>query len=155
MSAMTSGSRAVALMLVVLALVACAGSTRAVFIPSDSSFKPSPGASPALYLDDDIDDVPNAPMRSVGVIEVRINSGDESRSAELAITKGREIGCWILVERSAFERLRERARLEHGAIVILAHGPGPHIAGAPRPKVTTVFHCIVPIAARAQEAVQA
>lgn len=108
------------------ALLACAGSSvRAVFHPSDPSFRATPGALPRAYLENELDAVPRVPMRSVGLIEVTVPaSSGMRRVVEAAAEKGRQLGCWILVEHSAFATLQSSAALPFGARAYLAHGGG-------------------------------
>jgi len=122
----------------------CGGSTpRAVFHPSDPTFREIPGPPPRAYLDADVDAVPRVKLRSVGIIEVRVSEGrGGKRAAEIAIEKGRQLGCWILVEHSAFPAVQSRASVAFGAEIYLAHGGAPHVA-APNPPRTFEFDCVV------------
>ena len=67
-------------------------------------------------------------------------------ATEVASAKGDEIGCWILVEHSAFARIQARASLDHGAYVLLAHGTGsmhaPIVRPGGRPR-TLQFDCVL------------
>ncbi len=128
------------------AMVGCSASTRSVFRPTDPTFTPRPGPTPPVYLQQNIGDVPKEPMRSVGLIEVTVpGSSGIKRAIEVATAKGRELGCWILIEHSAFATVQSSASLDHGATIVLAHGSGPHIGGpvAPEGKVTARFDCVV------------
>lgn len=127
-------------------VMGCSGGVRSVFHPSDPAFRPTPGPMPRVYLEIDLADVPKVGMRSVGLIEVRVpkSSGIE-RAIDVAAEKGRELGCWILIEHSTFARVEPRASLDHGAIVTLAHGGVGHVGRSPSPRasVTAEFDCIV------------
>lgn len=85
-------------------------------------------------------------MRSVGFIQVTV-PGDSgiSRAIEVATAKGRDLGCWILIEHGAFATVQSSAPLDHGASIILAHGPGLHIRGpvGPKGKLTAKFDCVM------------
>ncbi len=66
-------------------------------------------------------------MRSVGLIRINLpESSGRKRVLELAVEKGRELGCWVLVEHSAFTSLN--AELEDGARIFLAHAGGHEAA---------------------------
>ena len=111
-----------------LSLASCHGGARATFHLSDPRFRPTPGATPRVYLPADLAGVPRVPMRSVGLIEVTVpERGGIAAAAEAAAAKGRELGCWIVVEHGAFARLPARASLAHGARVLLAHGTVGHV----------------------------
>lgn len=138
--------------IVFAALVACSGSSvRAVFHPSDPSFRATPGTLPRAYLENELDAVPRVPMRSVGLIEVTVPaSSGMHRVVEAAAEKGRELGCWILVERSAFATLQSSAALSFGARAYLAHGGGgghgpvpPTGAQASDGSITAEFDCVM------------
>lgn len=83
-------------------------------------------------------------MRSVGLIEVTMpKSTGIDRAVEAAAKKGSELGCWIVVEHSAFASLESRASVAHGATVILAHGV-PHVGRTASPKQRIAqFDCVV------------
>jgi len=124
----------------------CSGSVRSVFHPSDPAFRPTPGPIPRVYLEIDLADVPKMGMRSVGLLEVTVpKSSGIKRAIDVAAEKARDLGCWILIEHSAFQSVEPRASLDHGAIVALAHGGVGHIGRGPSPKgsLTAEFDCIV------------
>lgn len=78
-----------------------------------------------MYIEANIGDVPKVPMRSVGLITVTVPESSGIKSAiDVAVAKGRELGCWILIEHSAFEALQSQAGLIGGAHIFLAHGGG-------------------------------
>ncbi len=136
----------------------CAGSVRATFHPIDETFRPSPGPAPRVYVEGNIADVPKVGLRSVGLIEVTVpQSSGIDRAIAVAIDKGRELGCWILIEHSAFATVSSSAELDHGARMILAHGAGPTPqGGGPKRKLVTEFDCVIqtavaPIIAEAPE----
>jgi hypothetical protein len=81
-------------------------------------------------------------LRSVGLIKVTVRESSDEKTVDLAAEKGRTLGCWLVVEHSAFEAMQ--SQLEGGATVILAHGAAPH--AMPVPKFhdrSTVFDCVV------------
>ena len=135
----------------VFGLLGCAPSTRTVFHQSDPTFRPAPGPAPRVYSELNAGDVPKVPMRSVGLVEVTVpESSGIARAIELAMQKGRELGCWILIEQSAFTTLDTRAsriELAHGARIVLAHtgGGGADHGAAPASegKLTAEFHCVL------------
>lgn len=136
------------------AIVGCSGGIRVVFHPTDRTFIGRPGPRPRVYLPMNLDELPKTGMRSVGLIEVTVpeSSGIE-RAIDAATEKGRELGCWILIEHSAFATVQTRASLDHGAVIILAHGPGPHVGPSASPPVgkrTAQFHCVVEAAVHAR-----
>lgn len=132
-------------LLTLTALLGCSGnSVRAVFHPTDPAFRGAPAsAPPKAYLERDIAEVPRTRMRSVGLIKVTVpeSSGIE-RAVELAVEKGRELGCWIIVEHAAFVSLQSSAALSFGARVYLTHGGG---GGDSRSSdaVTAEFDCVL------------
>jgi len=133
----------------VAAMIGCAGTTRSVFHPTDPTFAPRTGPMPRVYLHRNLANVPASGMRSVGLIAVTVreSSGIE-RAIEVATDKGSELGCWILIEHSAFEAIKPHASIAHGATVILIHGslgglPGSLNVNSSSGK-TTVFDCIMP-----------
>jgi len=109
-------------------LFACSGgSIRAAFHATDPSFRGAPGPAPKAFLESEIEAVPKVRMRSVGLIEVTVPASSGIRRAiEVAVDKGREVGCWILIEHAAFATVQSRASLSFGARVFLAHGGGGH-----------------------------
>lgn len=130
-----------------LVVLGCAQAAQSVFHASDAAFTPTPGPTPRVYVDSSRADVPRAKIRSVGVIEITVPKKDGvKRAIELAADKGRELGCWMLIEHSTFEMLQSRASLDFGASIILAHGPvsaPPNIRG-PGSKLTAEFDCVMP-----------
>ncbi|MEJ7598378.1 MAG: hypothetical protein WKG01_10745 [Kofleriaceae bacterium] len=138
-----------------VASIACSGGTRSVFRPSDPAFTPRVGENPVVYLHHNIEDVPKQRMRSVGLIEVTVpNGAGIDRAVDAAAKKGSELGCWILIEHSVFAALESRASLDHGATVILAHGPGLHIGRQPSPtrERSAQFDCVVQVNTSAEVA---
>ena len=137
---------------IIVAFVSCSGSSiRAAFHPTDPSFRGTPGPAPRAYLENEIDAVPKVSMRSVGLIEVTVPaSSGIRRTVEAAVEKGRELGCWILVEHSAFATLQSSSSLAFGARIYLAHGGGGHGpstsgdgASASDGTLTAEFDCVV------------
>lgn len=129
-----------------VACVGCSATTRSVFHPSDPAFTPRAGQMPAVYLQRNIETVPMQRMRSVGLIQVTVAHGKGiDRAVDAAAKKGSELGCWIVIEHSAFVSLESRASLDHGAAITLAHGPAPHISRLPTPERGRImqFDCIV------------
>lgn len=131
-------------LLAAAASIACSGSPRSVFRSSDPAFTPRVGERPVVYLQDNIVDVPKQRMRSVGLIEVTMPNGTGiDRAVEAAAKKGSELGCWIVVEHTAFASLESRASLAYGATVILAHG-APHVGRTASLKQRIAqFDCVV------------
>lgn len=131
------------------ATTGCSAGGRATFRSSDPTFRPTRGPAPRVYLENDINDVDHGEMRSVGLIEVSfLHSTGVERAINAAIDKGRELGCWILIEHSAFEKRQSRAALDHGAHVILAHGPGHDVpTRSPARSRTMTFDCVIVTAA--------
>lgn len=105
----------------------CSG-TRASFRPTDPSFVPSPlqGASLRVYFFKE--EVPNVPMRSVGIVEVSVPGGDreERRITDAAAAKGKELGCWALIRHSVYSEMQKHASAWFGrhSGVMLVHGSG-------------------------------
>jgi hypothetical protein len=130
----------------VVALIGCAGTSHSVvFQSTDQTFVAQAGQTPAVYVEADDVKGPKSTLRSVGLIKVtaRESSGLE-HVIELAAEKGRELGCWMVIEHKAFESMQAQVELEGGGSIILAHGAAPHAGPAPRPNNrTTVFDCIV------------
>lgn len=134
----------------VVVLIGCASATRSAFHQSDPSFRPSRGSAPRVYLERDLDQVPPGALKSVGLVEVTVpESSGIARAIELAAEKGREVGCWILVEHEAFAALQttrqSRVELSHGAIIMLAHGGGGGGGDAPSSEgmLTVEFDCVI------------
>ena len=122
----------------IVALAACATTSRATFRITDPTFVPAPGQTPPVFTSTE-SEIPSDARRSVGIIEVHTDS--EARAAEIAAAKGRELGCTILIEHRAYERLR--AQLGSGGQITLAHG-APHLPPKVTPPTTTYrFHCVV------------
>jgi hypothetical protein len=136
------------------ASMGCSSSIRATFQPTDPMFKPSPGPPPRIYMESNLAEVPKSGIRSVGLIEVSApESSGIQRVLDVATRKGQELGCWILVEHSAFEEIESQASVRFGASVFLAHGGG-HSAGetsghgaSSGGTLTAAFDCVVPEAA--------
>lgn len=76
------------------------------------------------------------------MIEVKAPVGD--RAVEAATAKGRELGCWALIEQTVFVQLQQASWNAFGARAILVHGPGPHVTHVTPPSSITEFHCVVP-----------
>lgn len=110
----------------VLAVVACSAKGGVVFHATDVTFSPSPGAAPRVFAQANIAEVPNETMHSVGLIEVTFTRRHVHRAYERAREKGRELGCWIVIEHTAFEELGARASRIDGVAIILVHGGPPH-----------------------------
>lgn len=132
-------------------IVGCSStSVRSVFHPTDPRYVPARGARPRVYLESNLAEVPKAGFRSVGLIEVTVpESSGTQRAIEVAADKGGELGCWILIERSAFEALGPRTSLDHGATIYLAHGGGggggdTHgPANSSEGRLSAEFHCML------------
>jgi hypothetical protein len=125
-----------------LVVVACAGTPRVVFHPSDHSFVPKPGPAPAVYTRANIAELGDAPMHSVGTIEVTVAPGDVEHAIERAREKGRELGCWIVVEHDAF--VERRAARDHGVRFVRVHGGPHHTASVRAPSKVMQFDCVMP-----------
>lgn len=126
----------------------CSSDVKSAFHASDPSFRPMPGTRPAVYLDDNVLDLPRLPMHSVGVIEVTVPERSGIRAAaDAARAKGDELGCWIVVEHAAFARIQARSALDYGARVFLAHGTGGHVHTVMAPRggrrQTVQFDCVL------------
>ena len=120
------------------------GGARVAFHATDATFRGAPGPAPRAYLAADVDAVPRVKMRSVGLIEVQVPKGGGSgRAVEVAVEKGRELGCWILVEHSIFATVQSRASLAFGARIYLVHGEAPHIRTSRPEWRKTEFDCVV------------
>lgn len=104
-----------------------------------------PGPTPRVYVEANLDGVPQSKMRSVGIIEVTVSQTKGlARAIELAAEKGRELGCWVLIEHAIFQKLQSRASLAFGAGVTLAHGPAPTVGHTRAPSTLTAeFDCVV------------
>ena len=130
---------------VVALVLGCAPAVHSVFHATDASYVPKPGPTPRVYLEAKHVDFPRSQLRSVGIIEVTVpKKHGMERAIELAAAKGRELGCWLVIEHSTFEKLA--VSLAFDARVSLAHGP-PSAAPAARvpAKLTAEFYCIVKI----------
>lgn len=145
MRALGCASRVAVVTLIVM--LGCAQTAHSVFHATDAAFTPKPGPTPRVYVDSNRTEVPRAKIRSVGVIEITVPKKDGvKRAIEVAAEKGRELGCWMLIEHSTFETLQSRASLEFGASITLVHGPvsaPPNMRG-PNSKLTAKFNCVVP-----------
>jgi hypothetical protein len=107
------------------------------FRPTDPSFAARPGDTPRVVVDRE--QLPHRPLHSVGIIEV--SAGTAARAGELAAAKGRDLGCWVIVEHSVF--VEASSALAFGARTMLAHGSAPHASEA-RPRRTVVrFDCVL------------
>jgi hypothetical protein len=129
-------------LLLVLGLFACSVKPRVVFHPTDRMFSPTPGPTPPAYTRSNIATLPSEPMHSVGTIEVTVTRGNMDRAVELATEKGRELGCWIVVEHEAFAKLGTRASTDEVPI-ILVHGGPPHTPSVRPPDDAIQFDCVV------------
>lgn len=131
--------------LVWLALVACTPGARVVFEATDPQFRATPGPEPRVYFESELgsaEQLPRGELRSVGVISV-VSNGNLEHAGRLAAAKGRELGCAMVIESTAFARLGTRAVIGDGFVVTLAHGP-PHAPAHRTPANRRVrFHCVV------------
>lgn len=130
----------------VLAVVACAAKPGVTFHPGDRTFSPKPGAIPAAYTRSNISELPREPMHSVGIIEVRVSRGNNERAIELATEKGRELGCWIVVEHAAF--VESGAGRTAAVDLVLVHGAAPHASSVRLPSNVVQFDCVIQGVAR-------
>ena len=120
--------------------LACASASRVAFDVTDSAFRATPGPEPRVYFT--AAQLPAGRLRSVGVISV-VSRGDAAHAGRLAAKKGSELGCWILIEHAAYERLGHGVRVHDGFVVVLAHG-APHIVPHAGPEQRRVqFDCVV------------
>jgi hypothetical protein len=130
---------------VFVTVLGCGQTIRSTFQATDPTFTPSPGPTPRVYVESNRADIPRVKLRSVGVLAITVaKKYGLSRAVELAADKGRELGCWAVIEHSTFETLQSHA-LSFDARVILAHGP-PHTpkhAGPPT-TLTVEFDCVLP-----------
>lgn len=118
--------RATRSFLPLLLLFGCTG-TNSSFHQTDPSFRPAPvsagGDSPVVYLNEK--DVPKIAIRSVGVVTVAAWPGISTEELrQKAAAKGRELGCWAVIEHSAFLMLRLHPSAwtsESEATLILVH----------------------------------
>lgn len=125
--------RTVLPLLLLPGLFGCAGMNSS-FHQTDPSFQPTPvsagGDSPAVYLNEK--DVPKVAIRSVGIITIVAWPGISTEELrQKAAAKGKELGCWAVVEHSAFVmlHLHTSALDKPGATVILVHDGGGHGGG--------------------------
>jgi len=123
-----------------LLLCSCGGAARIAFEQTDATFTPRPGPVPRIYLAGE--PVPAFAMKSVGVITVRHENIDNVRAA--TAEKGRQLGCFILVERTG----RPLADLDrsrgHGVTIYRAHGGGSSIHAGRHPKMHSMsFDCVI------------
>lgn len=126
-----------------LALGCGSGGMGAVFHRTDPHFRASAGAAPRVYFERDLDAVPSVGLHSVGLIVVRVPSKrGPARAAALAVEKGRELGCWLLIEHSAFATLQTSTSLTSGARIFLAHGSAEHAAPVTA-ALKIEFDCVV------------
>ena len=126
-----------------LVLIGCASSGSVRFHASDPSYQPAPGPRPLVVLHPE--DLPAGPLRSVGILEVTATSGGIERAADLAVTKGRELGCAAVIDHVVFTETSPHADASSfGARVLLVHGSGRHVTTTRSPKATTFqFDCVV------------
>ena len=85
-------------------------------------------------------------MHSVGLVEVKVPaSSGLKRAVVVAATKGRELGCWVMIEHSVFAELNQASWNVFGARALLAHSPAPQIArvAPPTEVLTTEFDCVL------------
>jgi hypothetical protein len=138
-------------------LSACSGITVS-FTQTDATFRAAPTAKtpPRVLLD--VAEVPSVPMRSVGLIRVAAPAeATKSEIARVAADKGRELGCAMLIEHSAFIVSQRQAHRQFGphaapARVLLVHGSGggggvvitaPSTKGYDARLRNTYFDCVV------------
>ena len=115
--------------LLLTGLFGCTGMNSS-FHQTDPSFQPAPvfagGGSPAVYLNEK--EVPRVPIRSVGIITVAAWPGISAEELrQKAAAKGKELGCWAVIEHSAFLMLQVHPSAwmgESEAKVILVHDGG-------------------------------
>jgi len=127
----------------------CGPYVESAFRPSDRTFTPRRGRTPPVYLYYS-SEVPTVRMRSVGIVAVSVpaRSGLDG-VIHAAAAKGRDVGCWALVEESLFAQLASRALTSQvGALPILVHGGGfngPRRVSIPPPRdrsvVAAEFEC--------------
>lgn len=139
--------------LLVMGLLGCSRITIS-FHPTDHSFQALPASehSPVVYLDPG--NVPSVPMRSVGLITI-VGPWDFSdrELVQAAAAKGKELGCWAVIEHTVYLRLLHKHSFWDGegtTLVIPVHGGGGggggqgsygSVGGPPRRK--TSFDCVV------------
>ena len=141
-------------LLLLTGLFGCTGMNSS-FHQTDPSFQPTPvsagGDSPAVYLNEK--EVPRVAIRSVGIITVVAWPGISNEELrQKAAAKGKELGCWAVVEHSAFLMLRLDTSAwmgESEATVILVHeggggggGGGGH-GGGSGSRSDRRFDCVV------------
>lgn len=100
----------------------CKPHVESAFRPTDLTFTPRRGHTPRVYLYSA--EVPTVRMRTVGIVAVSVPARHGVEGViHAAATKGREIGCWALVEESLFAQLASRAAAgdQTGAAPILVH----------------------------------
>ena len=135
-----------------LLVIGCSVGTHSEFRQTQARFSPRPGRSPRVYLY--LAEVPDLPLRSVGVIWVSVPARHGIKGvAEAAADRGRRVGCWALVERSIFSRLRSRQAGARGirGMAILVQEIRPQsrskvILPPPtdRSVITAEFECVIP-----------
>jgi hypothetical protein len=134
-----------------LALAGCSASVRVAFHPTDISFTPTPRDSePNVYLARN--EVPQVTLRSVGIIEI---TAPLSEASKAAAAKGKELGCWALIEHSVFDRMQSGSQMPREtrssrpaeANVLVAHGGIDHVRGDPtrraKHSLVTQFDCVM------------
>lgn len=99
----------------------CGPGVHSAFRPTDRTFTPRRGQTPRVYLYSA--EVPTVRMRTVGVVAVSVPARKGVEGViDAAASKGREVGCWALVEESLFARLASRAAMsDPRAAVVLVH----------------------------------
>lgn len=138
-------------MAVALLLCSCGGVARVAFAQTDATYTPKPGPVPRIYLAGE--PVPAVAMKSVGVITVKHESSDNARAA--AAEKGRQLGCFILVERTG----RPLADLDRspgdGVVIHHAHGAAPSTHGVPHPNTHSMsFDCVIRVPMTAERSLR-
>jgi hypothetical protein len=124
---------------VLAALVTGCASQSAHFDLKDPKYAPSPGDAPRVFLRSTSEALPEVPMRSVGIITVPRTS--DERAAQMAADRGRELGCWLVVEHERFSRRQAHASEVDEPPVLLACS-APHVKSIGRPK-SREFDCVV------------
>jgi len=138
-----------------LVLAGCSASVRVAFRTTDASFRPSPRASePKVYLQRD--EVPQVALRSVGIIEVTAAASESAEVTIKASAKGKELGCWALVDHSLFDEMQRGSQTRggtqssgfSGTNALLAHGGMDHgrvQVSKPANPLVTLFDCVMKV----------
>ena len=129
--------------LMIVGVLGCSTKPRVVFHATDPKFSAEPGSVPRGFTEENISEVPKEPMHSVGIIEVTFLQRHLDLAVERAIEKGRELGCWIVVEHGVFLQLRTQASRDGGVTIILVHGGAPHTPSVRPPADVMQFDCVV------------